>query len=175
MSQILIQNLTFSYNGSSDNVFENFNLNIDTDWHAGLVGRNGKGKTTLMKLISSKYVYDGKICALCNFEYFPYEINSYNTLYDALPTIVPSNVEEWRIVRELNLIGLNEQILYRPLTALSHGEITKATLARTFLKDNVYLLIDEPTNHLDGKGRRIVAEYLKKKVDIWLFPMTELS
>lgn len=163
MSQILIQNLTFSYNGSSDNVFENFNLNIDTDWHAGLVGRNGKGKTTLMKLISSKYVYDGKISALCNFKYFPYEINSYNTLYDALPTIVPSNVEEWRIVRELNLIGLNKQILYRPLTALSHGEITKATLALTFLKDNVYLLIDEPTNHLDGKGRRIVAEYLKKK------------
>ena len=46
MSVIKIENVTFSYPNSYDTVFENLNLQIDTDWKLGLVGRNGRGKTT---------------------------------------------------------------------------------------------------------------------------------
>ena len=48
MSMIKIENLTFSYPTSYDNVFENISFQIDTDWKLGFVGRNGKGKTTFL-------------------------------------------------------------------------------------------------------------------------------
>ena len=47
MSQIQVTDLTFSYEGTFDTVLENVTFNIDTDWKLGLIGRNGKGKTTL--------------------------------------------------------------------------------------------------------------------------------
>lgn len=48
MSMIKIENLTFSYPTGYDNIFENVNFQIDTDWKLGFVGRNGRGKTTLL-------------------------------------------------------------------------------------------------------------------------------
>ena len=45
MSLISINNLTFGYDGSYNNIFENVSFNLDTDWKLGLIGRNGKGKT----------------------------------------------------------------------------------------------------------------------------------
>ena len=50
MSQININGLCFCYDGSSDNIFENVSFSIDTNWKVGLIGRNGKGKTTFLKL-----------------------------------------------------------------------------------------------------------------------------
>ena len=46
MAQISVSNLTFCYEGSFDNIFENVSFLIDTDWKLGFIGRNGKGKTT---------------------------------------------------------------------------------------------------------------------------------
>ena len=54
MSIIQVNNLTFGYEGSIENVFENVTFNLDTDWKLGLIGRNGKGKTTLLKLLQGK-------------------------------------------------------------------------------------------------------------------------
>lgn len=61
MSLISINNLTFRYDGSLDNVFENVSFNIDTNWKIGLIGRNGKGKTTFLKLLLGEYEYNGRI------------------------------------------------------------------------------------------------------------------
>lgn len=44
MSQINISHLTFAYEGSYDNVFEDVSFQLDTDWRLGFTGRNGKGK-----------------------------------------------------------------------------------------------------------------------------------
>lgn len=44
MSQISVNNLTFGYEGSYDNVFEKVSFSIDTNWKLGFIGRNGKGK-----------------------------------------------------------------------------------------------------------------------------------
>lgn len=76
MSMIKIENLTFSYPTSYDNVFENISFQIDTDWKLGFVGRNGRGKTTLLNLLLGKYEYSGKIHASVQFDYFhiPYRI-----------------------------------------------------------------------------------------------------
>ena len=55
--QLSIRNLSFMYDGSYTPVFENLNINLDTRWRLGLVGRNGRGKTTLLSLILGKYAF----------------------------------------------------------------------------------------------------------------------
>ena len=78
MSLINIQNLSFGYDGSFEKVFENVNLQLDTSWKLGLTGRNGRGKTTLLKLLMGELEYTGKITSSVDFEYFPYASeNSY--------------------------------------------------------------------------------------------------
>ena len=84
MSQININGLCFCYDGSSDNIFENVSFSIDTNWKVGLIGRNGKGKTTFLKLLMGKYSFRGSITASTLFEYFPYTPVSYTHL--TLPT-----------------------------------------------------------------------------------------
>ncbi|MDR1299839.1 MAG: ATP-binding cassette domain-containing protein, partial [Oscillospiraceae bacterium] len=61
MSLISVSNLTFAYDGSYDNIFEGVSFRIDTDWKLGFIGRNGRGKTTLLKLLLGKYEHGGDI------------------------------------------------------------------------------------------------------------------
>ena len=76
MSLISVNNLTFGYEGSISNVFENVSFNIDTDWKLGLIGRNGKGKTTFLKLLLGKYEYKVTISKNIDFDYFPFEVKN---------------------------------------------------------------------------------------------------
>ena len=76
MSIINVNNITFRYDGSLNNVFENVSFNIDTDWKLGLIGRNGKGKTTFLKLLLGKYEYRGTITKSVEFDYFPFEVKN---------------------------------------------------------------------------------------------------
>ena len=69
MSMIRVENLTFAYPSSYDNIFENVNFQIDTDWKLGFIGRNGRGKTTFLNLLLGKYEYHGKIQASVQFDY----------------------------------------------------------------------------------------------------------
>ena len=61
MSQIRVTDLTFCYEGSYDNIFENVSFQIDTDWKLGFIGRNGRGKTTFLKLLMGELEYRGSI------------------------------------------------------------------------------------------------------------------
>ena len=54
MAQIQVTDLTFSYDGSADDVLKDVSFSIDTDWKLGLIGRNGKGKTTLLNLFMGR-------------------------------------------------------------------------------------------------------------------------
>ena len=78
MSLIRVSDLTFAYDGSYDNVFEKASFQLDTSWRTGLVGRNGRGKTTFLRLLQGKYAYSGAISANVDFEYFPYEVPDEN-------------------------------------------------------------------------------------------------
>lgn len=163
MSLINLANLTFAYDGSYDNIFENVSFQIDTDWKLGFTGRNGRGKTTFLHLLLGKYEYSGRISASVGFEYFPYEVadKESNTI-DVVDSICPGYLL-WEHMRELNLLDVAEDVLYRPFSTLSNGEQTKVLLAALFLKENSFLLIDEPTNHLDMNARKLVSDYLKSK------------
>lgn len=71
MSQIKVSNLTFGYEGSYDNIFENLSFQIDTDWKLGFIGRNGRGKTTFLNLLMNRHEYSGTITSSVIFDYFP--------------------------------------------------------------------------------------------------------
>ena len=163
MSLINVTNLTFAYDGSFDNIFEHVSFQLDTDWKLGCNGRNGRGKTTFLQLLLGKYEYSGQISAQVDFEYFPFQVKDKSMMtLDVVEDIYPEYLH-WQLARELNLLKVSEDILYRPFDSLSQGEQTKVMLAALFLKDNQFLLIDEPTNHLDLHARKIVSEYLRNK------------
>lgn len=163
MSQISVNQLTFYYEGSYDNIFENVSFQIDTDWKLGFIARNGKGKTTFLKLLMGQYEYKGTIKSSVKFDYFPFEIrNKEKNTIDVIEEIDPE-YELWKICRELDDLNVDAEVFYRPFSTLSNGEQTKVLLALLFSGEGHFLLIDEPTNHLDMESREILARYLNKK------------
>lgn len=162
MAQIKIRNLTFRYDGSFDNIFEDVSFDIDTDWKLGFTGRNGRGKTTFLNLLLGKYSYSGSISSPAEFEYFPYEPRCPSDTALAAATEI-SGAPDWAVERETRKLGLDEKALSRPFSSLSNGERTKLLLCAMFLRENSFLLIDEPTNHLDAAGREALAAYLASK------------
>ena len=163
MSMIKIENLTFSYPTSYDNIFENVSFQVDTDWKLGFVGRNGRGKTTMLNLLLGKYEYSGKIYSSVQFDYFPYPVADKTKFTNEIFFEIAPAAEEWELLRELSYLDVEADVLYRPFETLSNGEQTKVLLAALFCNEGHFLLIDEPTNHLDVKAREMVAAYLKKK------------
>lgn len=165
MSQIRVTNLTFSYENSFDAIFENASFCIDTDWKLGFIGRNGKGKTTFLNLLLGKYPYQGSIDKTASFDYFPYFIAQTQKQLPASAFLdeLKADCKEWRVICELEKLGENAEILYRPYGTLSFGEQTKILLAVLFSGENDFLLIDEPTNHLDCGARETVKRYLASK------------
>lgn len=163
MSLINVNNLTFGYDGSLENVFEKVSFHIDTDWKLGLIGRNGKGKTTFLKLLLGKLEFQGTITKNVEFDYFPFEVPDKEKMAIEIVNEIAPNVEDWEILKELNLLKGNSEILYRSFHLLSGGEQIKILLISLFLKGNNFLLIDEPTNHLDKETQDNLVEYLNQK------------
>ncbi len=135
MSLISVNHLTFGYEGSYTTIFEDVSFSLDTNWRLGLIGRNGRGKTTFLKLLMGKEAYEGEIASSETFDYFP--LSPADPSIDTLSVVdtVCREYDYWRLVRELSL----------------------------FLNENHFLLIDEPTNHLDTVGRKLLGNYLAGK------------
>ena len=165
MAQIQVRDLTFAYEGSADDVFEDVSFSIDTNWKLGLIGRNGKGKTTLLNLLMGKYEYRGSIAASTCFDYFPYITAESDMAKPAVELIEQwkPQVETWQVMVQLNQLQTDAECLYRPFETLSFGERTRVMLAVLFAAENEFLLIDEPTNHLDIMARETIKEYLAGK------------
>lgn len=71
MSLISVNNFSFSYPGSPNEVFTNISFNIESDWKIGIIGRNGIGKTTLLNIFMNSNDLVGNV----SFEYFPYKFS----------------------------------------------------------------------------------------------------
>ncbi|MDR0670995.1 MAG: ABC-F type ribosomal protection protein [Oscillospiraceae bacterium] len=163
MPAIQVSGLTFSYDGSAQTVFEDVSFRFDTTWRLGLIGRNGRGKTTLLRLLMGQYAYRGQISAPVRFDYFPPDVDDHRRpVRDIAARLIPPG-ETWRLSRELSLLALDEAALDRPFDTLSPGEQVKFLLAALFLREGHFPLIDEPTNHLDLRARALVGRYLRQK------------
>ena len=163
MGLLEVKNLTFGYDNQVENVFDNISFQIDTNWKLGLIGRNGKGKTTLLNLFKDKYEYQGYITPNYKYDYFPFLIKNDNLKTIEIIDEILNDYELWQIERELSLLDVEDAVLQQNFNTLSKGQQTKVLLAVLFLKPHDFVLIDEPTNHLDYHGRKILSNYLKRK------------
>lgn len=161
MTTIQLQHVSFNYPGQAD-LFTDQNLHLDTSWHLGLTGRNGRGKTTLLNLLRGKISGSGTVHMPVTPAYFPAPVADSTQLTWQVATAA-TTAELWEIQRELSLLGQDDELLYRPFNSLSGGEQTRVLLAVTFATQNGFALLDEPTNHLDASGRQQVAAYLRAK------------
>ncbi len=163
MSIIRVSHLTFCYDGSYDLIFDDVSFLIDTDWKLGFTGRNGRGKTTFLRLLMGEYSYQGEITASVSFDYFPFDIPDESATPLTLAESMSDDGTVWRFCRECSLLGVTDDALDRPFSTLSQGERTKCLLAALFSRDNHFLLLDEPTNHLDLEARALISRYLSGK------------
>ncbi len=74
-ASIQVRQLSFTYPGSFTPVFNSLSFNMDTSWRLGLVGRNGRGKTTLLKLLAGRLTGQGQLLSSVQFDLFPPEVN----------------------------------------------------------------------------------------------------
>ncbi|EHJ48526.1 ABC transporter related protein [Solidesulfovibrio carbinoliphilus subsp. oakridgensis] len=162
MSLINISELSFGHEGGQT-LFDKVSLQLDTDWKLGLIGRNGRGKTTFLKLLKGELRYSGKIVRPVACDYFPFPVENPGWTAFRLAEKLCPDCAPWQLEREASLIALSGEALERPLATLSGGETTKLLLAILFLRENHFLLIDEPTNHLDLQARQAVGNYLRGK------------
>ena len=133
MSAIIVRDLSFCHEGAVEPLFSHVNLTLDTDWRLGFIGRNGRGKTTFLRLLMGRYEYGGSIAASVRFEYFPFAVaDPAQETLDILHAIAPDALL-WQIQRELHQLAVTEDALHRPFATLSKGEQTKALLAGLFL------------------------------------------
>jgi len=167
MAQISLNNINFTYDSGSEPVFKEFSAAFDSNWKLGLVARNGRGKTTLLKLLSGRLCPDSGICQLprgIRPLLFPPEAD--HTSQESTKSVIEQSVpelEEWCFMRELSLLAVDSKLLFRPFNTLSPGEQGKIMLAALFANEEAYVLLDEPGNHLDIDGKRILTGYLSGK------------
>lgn len=163
MALIQIKNLTFGYEGNPEWVFDQASFQLDTNWKTGLIGRNGRGKTTLLRLLLGEYPHQGVISCPVPMVYFPFSVSNLEKSTAMVVQSIAPECDRWQIERELSLLRVDCDVLDRSFNTLSNGEQTKVLLATLFLHENRFLLIDEPTNHLDEEARDAVCRYLSGK------------
>ncbi|WP_028784553.1 ABC-F family ATP-binding cassette domain-containing protein [Thalassobacillus devorans] len=160
-----IRDLAFRYRESSDNVFEQVNLDVNRGDSIALVGPNGVGKTTLLKtIIGDLKVHQGTIQIGTNVQvgYYDQEqtkLNStktvLNELWDDYPT---KNEKDIRTILG-NFLFTGEDIL-KPVSSLSGGQKARLALAKLMMQEANLLILDEPTNHLDLDSKEVLEAAL---------------
>ena len=173
MSLINISNLTFAYEGSYDNVFENVSFQIDTDWRLGFTGRNGRGKTTLLQLLLGTLPQKSGTIRLgtnCKIGYLPQVVSFENPREDVLQTAVYTlDMGEGEARNYLGKFRFVGEDVYKPIDVLSGGEKSRLRLAFLMRQEINLLILDEPTNHLDILSREWIEEILDEYTGTMLF------
>lgn len=111
---------------------------IDTNWKIGLIGRNGRGKTTFLNLLLGNYQYQWQILKSVVFDYFPFTVPDKTQLTLYVISLIYPLFKLWQVKKELSLLDVCESVLYRQFDTLSQGEQTKVLLAILFLKPNIF-------------------------------------
>ena len=184
--QILVNNISF-YLPTGKAIFNDLTLTLSR-YKTGLVGKNGIGKSTLIKLIlnellpsSGSIQIEGTLecvpqnptlshnATVANFLDVEEKINALHRITEGSTDEKDFAVlnDEWDIEEHvskwLDTFGLSHIPYHRQITMLSGGETTRLFLAKAFLSNADFLLLDEPTNHLDSLAR----EQLYQAIQQW--------
>lgn len=161
-SILLAENLAYKL-GVERTLFEKVHLSIQTCDRIALVGRNGIGKSTLLKILADKLlpsngsVYrQGIVCYLPQISTIKQEIPA-----DTVLNFLISICEEWWKIEEILQTRFQTHLdLSLPIDNLSGGELTKLFLAIALSQEPNLLLLDEPTNHLDLLALESLKQFL---------------
>lgn len=152
-------NLSKSF--GSQELFSNISFEIKKGEHVAIIGDNGTGKTTLLKMINGLESIDsGKITLGTKVEigYYDQEhhvLNDNKTLFDELQDAYPS-LNNTEIRSTLAAFLFTGDDVFKRIGDLSGGEKGRVSLAKLMLSDANFLILDEPTNHLDITSKEIL-------------------
>ncbi len=164
------ENLGFSYDGVKK-VFSGLEFNITRGDKVALIGYNGLGKTTLMRIIAgTRSPTEGKAVLGHNVvpgylsqefaETIPPDLTVYRNAKNAWDAHGGGPEKVFR--NQLGAFGFDENDVEKPAGVLSGGEKIRLAFLRLFLAAPNFLLLDEPTTHLDLDGRRLLQDALQK-------------
>ncbi len=184
-SLILINEMSFNLTAEKA-IFSQLNLAFSKQ-KTGLIGKNGIGKSTLLKLILEEFLpHSGSIHVIGKLAYVPQNplflpditiasLLGFEEKICALHRILQGSIAEhdffilndvWdieeRLHKQLEKFGLSSLSHQRQLNTLSCGEMTRLLLTKAFNSNSNFLLLDEPTNHLDSTARQQLYEAIKQ-------------
>ena len=168
---VIINNLNKNFD--SKNIFENANLQIHYGEKIALIGKNGTGKSTLLKIIMNEdceYTGEIKIGQSVNIGYIPQEIkfeDDNQTILNFFEQFDNRNETEIRTSLAKYMFRGND--VFKKVSSLSGGKKVRLILAK-LLKQNInFLILDEPTNHIDIETRELLEEAIKEYSGTVLF------
>ena len=149
---VICKNLTKSFGDLT--LFENLSFEISTGRRTGIIGPNGMGKTTLLKLALGQIEpTSGKIAikpslSVGYLDQAGAELNSENTVLQEATSVIPGTLPE-QMRRRLGAFLFVKDDVFKKVSDLSGGERNRLALCKLVLSEPEVLILDEPTNHLD--------------------------
>lgn len=154
-----VENLSKSYDALL--LFENINFEIKRGEHVALIGDNGTGKTTILKIINDVIDADKGMVKLgtnVHIGYYDQEhhnLNDKNTLFEEISDAYP-DMTNTKIRNTLAAFMFTGDDVFKRVSDLSGGEKGRLSLAKLMLSDANLIILDEPTNHLDMTSKEIL-------------------
>ena len=154
--------LNFAY--GNRNVLRNVGLELSTKDRVVLIGPNGCGKTTLIKCLVGKLNPRGKLYRNDNirWEYIPQNVKAFFKSGSLLDNLRISKYDEQQLRRALGAAGFRKDKALQQIDSLSYGELMRAAILKSMLRETEFLFLDEPTNHLDIESLELLDELLEK-------------
>lgn len=158
---LYMENLSKSF--GEKKLFSNINMDIKRGEKIALIGENGRGKTTLLKIIMEKENKDNGIVVLGKNVFIGYydqeqsNLNIENTIIDEVWDEFP-NMTTTEIRSALAAFLFRGEEVFKKISTLSGGEKCRINLLKLMLSESNLLLLDEPTNHLDIMSREALED-----------------
>ena len=169
---LTVDNLTKGFDGTV--LFDNISFQIKRGERVALIGSNGTGKTTILKLINgiipadSGSIYLG---AKVNIGYYDQEhhvLDPDKTIFDEIRDAYP-DLNNTQIRNTLAAFLFTNEDVFKYIRDLSGGERGRVSLAKLMLSNANFLILDEPTNHLDITSKEILENALNSYTGTVLF------
>jgi ATP-binding cassette subfamily F protein 3 len=148
-------------------ILENADAHIERGDKIALIGANGKGKSTLLRIIAGEEKHEGKREEGYNVEFgffAQHQLESLNVQNEILDELKQAGSD--RTEMELrNLLGcflFRDEEVFKKIKVLSGGEKSRVALSKTMISNANFLLLDEPTNHLDMQSENILIQALQQ-------------